>query len=816
VRRPARLVLAAGLLAGLALPDALPAALSARAAASTAGAGTAGTAGAAGAGAAGAGTAVRGARTPVSVVITSVSPAYARPGQKVTVRGLLTNASSRPLGGLKVQLRSASTGFPDRAALQQYAGGRDPDADSPQRRAVAKIRGVLPPGATRQWTAVLPVNEVHLKTFGVYPLAAQAMGRAGAPLGIGRTFLPFWPTAKHAVRPQREDIAWIWPLIDTPDQGPCPGLLNNRLAASVASGGRLAGLLRAGSSAAGQAARLTWAIDPALLTSAQTMTTAYAVGANLNCRRATAHKASAPAAAWLSGLRSAVSGQPAFVTPYADVDIAALTRANLDGDVHRALDDGRSVAAKILKRSFAPAAAASAGPQTPAGLTSATAWPADGLANYAMLENLAGVDGIATVVLSTAAMPPAVPRQYTPSAVTGTPDGEEGDMRVLLADATLTRILGSPAGRSDAPGARFAVQQRFLAETAMIATQAPGLPRAVVVAPPRHWTPSAGLASSLLADTINAPWLAPVSAGALAADTHAPGQVARRRPQNVGSRLLRRPLLHKVQAADRGAQLAQSIPAHPGPQLYRAIAGIESSAWRGTAARQRHAQSILRRVTDYVSRQVDGVSIIAPGRVTLGGQKGDIPIPIDNRLRYPARVKVQLSINQASDGGFAVLSKPGFVQIRSNVVTTRVIQVEPGITTQKLKVRAAAIGSTTISLRLLAPNGEALPALPVTMIVQATHFGTLALTVLAAALGVFVITSAGRAIRRGRTPPGPAPEGPGEQNAPGATDAGGHEQPEVTDTVGHDRAESGEAGTDHVLTEDADDYAPVPGWADRS
>jgi hypothetical protein len=149
-------------------------------------------------------------------------------------------------------------------------------------------------------------------------------------------------------------------------------------------------------------------------------------------------------------------------------------------------------------------------------------------------------------------------------------------------------------------------------------------------------------------------------------------------------------------------------------------------------------------------------------------------------------------------------------------VTTRVIQVEPGITTQKLKVRAAAIGSTTISLRLLAPNNEALPAPPVTMVVQATHFGTLALTVLAAALGVFVITSAARGIRRGRTPPGPAPEGPGGPDAPEATDAGGHEQPDGTDTVGHDRAESGEAGTDHVPTEDADDYAPVPGWADRT
>jgi hypothetical protein len=130
-------------------------------------------------------------------------------------------------------------------------------------------------------------------------------------------------------------------------------------------------------------------------------------------------------------------------------------------------------------------------------------------------------------------------------------------------------------------------------------------------------------------------------------------------------------------------------------------------------------------------------------------------------------------------------------------------------------VRAADVGSTTIGLSLVAPDGQALTSRPITMTVTATHFGTLGLTVLALALGVFVVTSAMRAIRRGRTPPGGGPVGASGQDAPAGTGTAGHEQPEETDNVGHDRAESGEAGTDHVLTEDADDYARVPGWADR-
>jgi hypothetical protein len=798
VRRSARLVLAAGLLAGLALPAALPAALSGSAAAATGRAGT--------------GQAQEVTGSPVSVAITSVNPPYATAGHPVTVRGSLTNTSSAPLAGLKIELRSSSTPLSSRDQLQQYADGTDLTADAPEPHAVAVITGTVPPGATRTWTAVLPVHEVHLTAFGVYPLAAQATSAAGPALGISRTFLPFWPAARKA-RPAPDDIAWIWPLIDAPDQGPCGGLLNNHLAASLAGSGRLSRLLSAGSAPAGRAADLTWALDPALLSSVATMTRPYSVGANDSCRQARSLPASAVAAAWLGGLRSASSRQPAFVIPYADVDVAALTRSkNLNGDVDRAFTDGRSVATAILRRSFAPSAH-----QDAAGLTSSTAWPAAGLANYTTLENLAALDQIRTVVLSSSAMPPLVPTSYTPSAVTATPDGEGGDMRVLLADSTLTQLLGSVTARTATPGAAFSVRQRFLAETAMIAAEAKHLPRAIVVAPPRRWNPPSGLASGLLADTVSAPWLSPVSAGSLAADTHATGQVKRHAPDNVGTRLVSRSLLRAVQAADRGAQLVQSIQVTPNPQVYRAIAGIESAGWRGTSAGRRRARAMLRRVTDYVSKQENGVSIIGPGPVTLGGQKGAIPIPIDNRLPYAIKVRVRLSVNQAAGGGFAVLSNSGVVSVKSNVFTTKVLEIPKNIiSVTKLSVRTAAIGSTTISLKLLAPDGQALPKAPVTMTVQATHFGTLGLAVLAAALGVFVIASALRAIRRGRTPPDTAQEDPADHDAPTATDAGGHEQADGTDNVVHDRAESGEAGTDHVLTEDADDYAPVPGWADRS
>ena len=99
-------------------------------------------------------------------------------------------------------------------------------------------------------------------------------------------------------------------------------------------------------------------------------------------------------------------------------------------------------------------------------------------------------------------------------------------MKVLLADSTITSVLGSA---TSAPGSSFAVSQRFLAETAMIAAEDPGLARSVVVAPPREWAPSAALASQLLSEseTASAPWLAPDTLAALASSPVSATQAAR-------------------------------------------------------------------------------------------------------------------------------------------------------------------------------------------------------------------------------------------------------------------------------------------------
>ncbi len=769
-------------------------------------------------GPASAATAQPGGAPPVSVAITSVNPAWARPGKPVTVSGTLTNTSGRPMPGLSVQILSSSSRFSSRALMQEYLDGSYL-ADSAVPGAVINFTRPVAARATVNWSIVLPPSQLGMTEFGVYPLAAQADNSSQSPLTVNETFLPFWPGNKD-LDPEQQQIAWIWPLIDQPRQALCAGgLADNGLAASLAQGGRLSGLLEAGSQYA-DGAHLTWAVDPALLANARTMTKPYWVG-SIGCT-GKQQPASHAAAAWLAQLETATAGQPVFVTPYSDVDIAALTKYDLNSDLSRAFSVGRSVAGTILGRDFNPAATTAA--STSLG---GMAWPADGIANYSVLENLAASDGINTVVLDSSTMPPSPQQDFTPTAQTTTPDGEGPDLKVLLSDDTITQILGSANSPADSKATAFAVAQRYLAETAMIAAEQPNLARSIVVAPPRSWDPPAGLASDLLSETVSAPWLQPVSLGDLAAVKHPAGQVTRQAPATVSQAELGRTMLTQVHELDEQVKVMQGIQLGPDPALADGVAAVESAAWRGGGAAGGRGAALLQQFSRYLSGQERLLTVIGPRRVTLAGLKGPVPISISNRLSYPVRVRLQVG----PSNGITVRNQPPPM-----VVPAGQQQIK------KVEIAVSNVGSTTLRFSLLTPQGAPFPA-QATVIVQATHYGTLALVIIGSALAVFVLTSATRAFRRGRRARRGQPDDPGAGAAPGTPDEvaaapnarsgapdpvrgprdatagerGWHDDQREADNVGAEGPSTGHATTpasDQQAAEEADDFAWAPGWAD--
>ena len=738
-----------------------------------------------------------------TIAITSLNPAVAAPRGTVTVAGTVTNSAATPLTGLQIQLWSSPVRLATRSAMAGYlttpgpTGLDTPTGPVPQ---IASVAG----HSTERWTLTLRVRDVGMTMFGVYPLAAE-LSQGLSPLATFRTFLPFWPgkRAHRTVKPLA--ISWVWPLIDVPHRAACPALLTNSLARSLASGGRLSQLVAAGMSPLGQSAQLTWAIDPALLADVKTMTTPYRVGGTATCAHAAGHPASPGAQAWLRSVRSVTSQQDFFVTPYADADVAALAHDGPDGDLPATISDGQVAAKTVLGQ--AQRTAAGGGKDTPGMI----AWPADGLADYGVLEGLAA-SGVGTVILSSDMMRPTT--AYTPTAVATTLDGLGTELHVLLSDNGLTHILalpdaslpgatagsalGVPAAVPTGPGAAFARSQWFLAETALIAGEAPSVPRAVVVTPPRRWDPGATLASDLLTATTQTPWLRPSTLAGLIATGPAAG-LSRKGPppHQVSHDELSASLLRQVRRLDGQIRLLDSILTNPGRRyLSTATAAIESAAWRGGRPGRRQAEQLLHRVNAYVNAQLQQVTLVDQGRVTLGGKSGPVAVSVSNRLSRAIRVRLWAS---AAAGDQVTIGK-----------YNSMVEVAPGgVTTIKIPVKAAEAGSSTLNLWLTSPDGKPLPYSTARLTVEATNFGTMAIVIIGIALGVFVLTATARAVRSGRVLVGDGEE-PGELAEPAAGDP-----------TGPDLASAG-AGADSVGSErghppglkEPDEHASIPGRAE--
>jgi hypothetical protein len=759
---------------------------------------------------------------PMSVAITSVNPAIATRNTKVTVSGTVSNATGTPAIGLMIQLYSSSVRLTSRGAMDSYltapAGGV---VDSPTNSQLT-LATALPAHSTRSWSLTLRAKQVGMTTFGVYPLAAQ-LWQYGAPVDAARTFLPYWPgkSASRHVKPL--SLAWVWPLVDVPHQAACPSLINDSLAASLADGGRLNDLLSVGSSSLARGTDLTWAIDPALLNDANVMTGRYRVGGTATCSGGSPRPASAAARAWLKEIRSATGRQDFFVTPYADVDVAGLAHSGLTTELADAFADGRSEASKILGEWQRPSATTDGG-GAGAGATGPIAWPPGGIADYSVLESLAASPNrIGTVILDSTMMPQKV--SFTPTAVTTTPDGVYGQMHVLVADNGIGQILAAPAGSLPgiAPGtgragssaaAVFAREQWFLAETAMIAAEAPHAARAVVVAPPRRWNPGTDLAQALLASTARTPWLRPASLSSLVAAKPPAGHVPREDPplKHVSGSELTRSFLRQVQRVESQIGLLQSILVGSAPRyLNKAMAAVESSAWSTRPGGRRTARQLLRGVAAYVAAQQQQVGIVDPLRVTLGGKSGEVPVSISNHLGQAVRVRLRVT----PSGSGVVIGK------FANPVT-----VAKGTQrTIKIPVRVAAAGSTTLTLSLTTPDGRVLRGSTARLTVAATHFGTMAIVIIGIALGVYVIAAAARAIRRGGR--GGADEDAGADEGTGVDgdEEGAAEpaEPAEAGLTGPDPAYS-EPEADTVEREPADEpdaakepdeHASTPGRAQR-
>ncbi|HET9082545.1 MAG TPA: DUF6049 family protein [Trebonia sp.] len=665
---------------------------------------------------------------PLTISITGMTPAIALPNATVTVTGTLANHTGAALPGIVVQALTSTSGFGYPAQMTQFTSETASGA-SPlllQQAGQYSVPNAVPNGASVNWSVSFPAG-VFYAQFGVFPVQVQAQV-AGIADAAARTFLPFWPGSQAAAQTKGLQVAWVWPLIGTPQQGACPQTLaTSGLGGSVASGGRLSTLLDAGSTWA-QTDNLTWDIDPALLSDVSVMTKTYFTQGLADCTDRFRNQPSTAASTWLAQLKTSTAGAPAFLTPYGNVDVAALSHAGLDTNVQAAYQVGETVAGQILPNTFGKT-----GTGTGDGQVLKAAWPANGQADAGVLTSLAHYDGISTVVLSSNEV--SSPSSRGEDALARTVSGLGASMSVLVANARITSLLGT-ASASASPASQFTLTQDFLAQTAMIAAEY-DTKRSLVVAPPPNWDPSPAEANALLLATHQAPWLHSTTLSALSSAAAALPSATQVQAKHVSSSELSDAYVDNVAAVTARLTLFEDLLYRPAAQqvnsLNAALAVTESAAWRGSglAGGWRAAGQL----TQYLKDAEHKVQLIASKKILLTGQSGKTAVSVLNGLQWAIQVKVKASAPTGSG-----------VQVGPFDPTLTVAAGGSGTVT--MPVQSTTLGTTMLRLQLATPKGDLLTWTKQPLSVEVTRFGRSLLIVIGGALGILVLTSAYRLRRK--------------------------------------------------------------------
>ena len=666
-------------------------------------------------------------RPPLAISITGITPDPATPHSTVTVTGTLANHTGAALPEIQVQGWTSNEWFQYPAQMTDFTNGTGPSVLPLQQAGQAyQVPNSVPNGATVGWSVSFQAG-LFYGQFGVFPIEVQAVAAGGTYTATARTPLPFWPGREATNQPKGLQVAWVWPLVDTPQQGACAQTLATpNLATSVASGGRLSTLLDAGTTWA-QQDDLTWSIDPALLSDVSVMTKQYYTNGQADCSGRFRAKPSAAARTWLSQLKTATASAPAFLTPYANVDVAALSHAGPDDNILKAAYRiGDSVAGQILPQTFGKT-----GTGTGDGQVLRAAWPADGQADAEVLTSLANDGGINTVILGSDTLPSSAPGE---DALARTVSGVGTDMSVLLANSRITSLLGT-ASTAKSPAGQFALTQGFLAQTAMIATEVTA-ERSLVVAPPPNWDPSPAAANALLKITKQAPWLHVTGLSTLTAAAKNLPSTTRIPAQQVSSAELKDAYMDKLASVAMSIDRFKSILYKPSAgrlnSLDAALAATASSAWRGTGSPG--GWLALTQLGDYLQDAQNKVRLVASTKILLAGQSGETAVSVQNGLGEAVQVRVKASTPLDSD-------------VRVGPFKSLLTVQAGGSNTVRMPVHSSTLGTTTIQLQLATPSGAPLSGKK-SLSVEVTRFGRFLLIIIGGGLGILVLTSAYRLRRK--------------------------------------------------------------------
>jgi hypothetical protein len=462
---------------------------------------------------------------------------------------------------------------------------------------------------------------------------------------------------------------------------------------------------------------VTLAVDPELLEAVQ------ALGQGTTDDAATAR-------AWLADLKALGLAGRLLGLPYADPDVSALSRdPRSRDDIATASALGEEVVTQVLGTTPDPR----------------VAWPPAGPVAPGAADALALGGARAFLLDASAYDDNGRPPDVTPSThAVFTTSATGTELAGLVADPDLSAQLatGTPYG------ARV-TEQRFLAESALIAAQKPSVSRTLVLAPPRR-TDVPTAAGDELRDLGRVPWLCPVALADVALraescprESAPPGEPIERGDLRTdpSDELLPSDVRAVDVDRDLGTQLTDAVLS-PAPslrsevaaikaRLRRAVARAESSAGRDDPLVTRAEARALDREVRHLSGQI----VVRGGHSLLTSTKGTLSVSVENTLPLPVQIRVRFT------------SKPATL----TNAETGLVTVQPGHAVQaSVRALAQRSGQFVVFARLVDRNG--VPFGPESeIIVRSTRFGRLALALTAAAFAVLLAAAGYRVVRRIRS-----------------------------------------------------------------
>ncbi|MGF7122063.1 DUF6049 family protein [Rhodococcus sp. BE178] len=458
----------------------------------------------------------------------------------VTVRGTVANIGDRPVTDVGVRLqRAPAVGSSEELRTSLDLDQGEFDVVGP----FVEVASSLEEGERKQFTLALPLRSISgwsldITEPGVYPLLVNVNGTPAyggqARLDDARFLLPVLGLPRAAgtadsapqgtdsgsvtapVPPDTSDplaVTMLWPLADQPRLAAgIPGSVNDKvrlvddiLAGSLSQGGRLEQLLAAAEFATGpdvdKDKRLTdsvcLAVDPDLLITVSNMSGGYLVVDDPANPSGPAHEGAGrdAAAAWLDRLESLAHSMCVTAVPFAQVDLAALSRVDDPSLTASALQSPSDIVDSIL------------------GVTSLrnVTWPDSGVLDDSSAQMLHS-RGPTTTLLAANAVESTQSSGKTVTIAGGGADAVTAALFDVSAAAALAAVGSSPQTPSYVPerarynldrDSRTARLQDALGAVTWSSLQSPDtasrtVDRSMLIAPPQLWSADGDEAAAVL------------------------------------------------------------------------------------------------------------------------------------------------------------------------------------------------------------------------------------------------------------------------------------------------------------------------------